>query len=477
MKRNIVILVLAALLVGQAWGQSADPVLMTVAGRDVTRAEFEYSLNKNYDSPSQVTEQEIKDYVDLFVNYRLKVQAALDAKLDTLSSFQQEYRTYRDVQLKPFVYDSLYADSVLHSVYESLKLSVGDSDIVKVSHIMLRVPQNSNIDFANAQKVRIDSIYDALQGDADFAEMAKLYSEDRSTAQQGGELPWIGPAQVIPEFRDAAWALQPGQISKPVLTAAGYHIIYMQERKPLEPFEQKRAELQEQLDKMGLREDAAERMVQRMVAESGGSLNREDVLRQVQAKAEAQKPELKYLIGEYYDGLLLYEASSRMVWQKAADDETGLAAFFQANKDNYKWDAPRFRGYTYRAKSKTTAKQIAKILKSCKADEGLELLKKHLPADTVKTVRVHFGIYKKGDNAVVDYIKFKSRKEPRPNTVLPFYGVVGKLQKQPKDVIDVKAQVVSDYQAQQEKEWIDSLRDKYTYTVDETVLATVNKHD
>ena len=460
-----------------ALAQTGDPVLMTVAGRDITRSEFEYSLNKNYDSPSQVTEQEIKDYVDLFVNYRLKVQAALDAKLDTLSSFKEEFRTYRDVQLRPFVYDTIYADSVLHAVYESMQQSVGDSDIVKVSHILLRVPQNSNIDFVNAQKVRADSIYDALQGGADFAELAKLHSDDRSTAPQGGELPWIGPAQVIPEFRDAAWALQPGQISKPVLTAAGYHIIYMAERKPLEPFEEKRAELQEQLDKMGLHEDAAERMVQRMVKESDGKLTREDVLRQVQAEAEAQKPELKYLIGEYYDGLLLYEASSRMVWQKAADDEAGLAEFFRANKANYKWSAPRFRGYTYRAKSKATAKQIAKILKSCKADEGLEVLKQRLPADTVKAVRVHFGVYKKGDNAVVDYLKFKSGKKPNPNTMLPLYGVVGKILKQPKEVLDVKAQVISDYQAQQEKEWINSLREKYSYTVDEAVLVTVNKHD
>ena len=330
----------------QAVGQAADPVLMRVAGRDVTRAEFEYSLNKNYESPSMVTDQDIKEYVDLFVNYRLKVQAALDARLDTLSSFQQEFRTYRDIQLKPFVYDSLYADSVIHSVYNSLKESVGDSDIVRVSHIMLYVPQNSNIELVNAAKVRIDSIYGALLAGADFAEMARQYSDDKSTAANGGELPWIGPAQVIPEFRDAAWALRQGQMSKPVLTAAGYHIIYMNERKPLEPFEEKRAEIKERLDKMGLQEDAAERMIDRMVRESNGSLTREDVLQQVQAKAVAEKPELRYLIAEYYDGLLLYEASSRMVWQEAANDEAGLNNYFQTNKAKYEWKAPHFRGYT-----------------------------------------------------------------------------------------------------------------------------------
>ena len=455
----------------------SDPVLMTVAGRDVTRSEFEYSLNKNYDSPSQVTEQDIKDYVELFANYRMKVQAALDAKLDTLTSFQTEYRTYRDVQLKPFVYDSLYADSVIRSVYESLKESVGDSDIVRVRHIMLYVPQNSNIEQVNAAKVRIDSIYDALQAGADFAELARQYSEDRGSSIQGGELPWIGPAQVIPEFRDAAWALRPGQTGKPVLTAAGYHIINMLERKPLEPYAEKKAEIQEILDKRGLKEDAAEHMVQRMVRESGGTLTREDVLLQIQAKALAQQPDLKYLIAEYYDGLLLYEASNRMVWEQAANDEAGLAAWFKAHKSDYQWKEPHFRGYTYRTKSKATAKQIARILKKCTADEGVEKLKQVLPADTVQAVRVHFGVYKKGDNAVVDYLKFKNGKQPKPNKVLPFYGAEGKVLKQPKDVIDVRAQVVSDYQAQKEAEWIAGLREKYPYSVNEAVLATVNKHD
>ena len=168
--KRIAIFGLLAVCSLTGWSQQVtDPVLMTVAGREVTRGEFEYSLNKNYESPSQVSEQDIKEYVNLYVNYRMKVQAALDAKMDTLSSFQKEYRTYRDVQLKPFVYDSLYADSIVRNVYDNIKVSVGDSDLVKVSHIMIYVPQNADAGVVDAAKVRIDSIYAALQGGADFA--------------------------------------------------------------------------------------------------------------------------------------------------------------------------------------------------------------------------------------------------------------------------------------------------------------------
>ncbi len=221
MKKALVSFSALVCVLTQICAQTADPVVMRVAGREVARSEFEYSLNKNAESPSAVSDAEIKEYVDLYINYRLKVQAALDAHLDTLTSFQEEYRTYRDAQLRTYVYDSVYADSVAHEVYKTVKESIGDSDIVLVSHILLLVPQNSNITLLDSQKVRIDSIYAALEAGSDFATLARLYSDDTGTKAGGGKLPWIGPSQVIPEFRDAAYALQPGQYGKPVLTPVG----------------------------------------------------------------------------------------------------------------------------------------------------------------------------------------------------------------------------------------------------------------
>lgn len=472
-------LFITALFVGilQVLGQTVDPVIMTIAGRQITRSEFEYSLNKNAESPSAVSEAEIKEYVDLFINYRLKVQAALDAKLDTLTSFKNEYRTYRDTQLKTYVYDSLFADSVARSVYEVLRESVGDSDVVLVSHILLSVPQNSNKSLLDAQKIRIDSIYDALLNGADFASLARQFSDDLGSKAEGGKLPWIGPAQVIPEFRDAAYALMPGTYSKPVLSPVGYHIIFMHDRKRFESYEEKRSELLEALNARGLQEEAAERKINRLVSNSNGNLLREDIMLEIQREAEIANPQLKYLFAEYYDGLLLYEAANRMVWLKSANDEAGLRSFFKDNKDKYRWDVPHMRGYVYRTRSKAMAKKIRKLLKSTKQDEGLAVLKEAIPADSMKFIKVHFGIYKQGDSPEADYLKFKTGKKPKDNKVLPYYGVVGKVLKQPADVIDVKALVVSDYQDLKEKMWVSDLRKKYNYNVDESVLSTVNKHN
>jgi len=100
--------VLAAVPYAETLSQSqSDPIIMTVAGVDVPRSEFEYSYNKN-NTDGVIDKKTVEEYVDLFINYKLKVQAALDAKYDTLSSFKKEFAQYRDQQVLPtFVTDAI----------------------------------------------------------------------------------------------------------------------------------------------------------------------------------------------------------------------------------------------------------------------------------------------------------------------------------------------------------------------------------
>ncbi|MBQ5379999.1 MAG: peptidylprolyl isomerase, partial [Paraprevotella sp.] len=81
--------------------QDNDPIVMRVNGKNVTRSEFEYNYNKN-NNDNVVEKKTIEEYVDLFVNYKLKVEAALDACYDTLSSFKKEFATYRNQQILPY---------------------------------------------------------------------------------------------------------------------------------------------------------------------------------------------------------------------------------------------------------------------------------------------------------------------------------------------------------------------------------------
>ncbi len=475
-KRKIAILFIST-FVSMCVCAQIDPVLMTVAGRDVTRSEFEYSLNKNSVGGKVTSKDEIRKYVDLFVDYRLKVRAALDAKLDTLSSFWKEYRFYRDSQLHSYVYDSTYADSVAHVVYDAVKESVGDSDIVLLSHLFLRIPQNSSENVAELQKARADSLWRALSNGADFAVLVRNFSQDSHSSVTGGKLGWLSPSQMMPEFRDTVYSLVPGHYSRPFASPAGYHIVFVHARKPFGNFAEMRKDILENLNARGLREDAAEHEINRLVQESGGSLSREDIIKKIQDRAERQNPALKYLLAEYYDGLLLYEATNKLVWQRATDDNSGLEKFFNDNKRKYKWESPRFRGYVVKTHSMELLSSVTKILKKCKTDEGLLMLKKLMPTDSLKAMNVHFGIYKAGDNQIVDKEVFGTVNKVKENRLFPFYKVIGKKIKQPKEVVDVKNAVLSDYQIFKEQDWVNSLREKYGFTLNESVLSTVNNHD
>lgn len=469
--------IFACFLLGAGFvcAQSNDPVIMNVAGQDITRSEFEYAFNKNSNGNIVKDSKAIADYVDLFVNYKMKVKAATDAHLDTMSSFIKEYRQYRDLQLKPYVKDENYIDSVARVVYANVKKEVGDSDIIRVAHILVSAPKKAPMYEQIGAKTKIDSIYRALQKGADFAELAKKCSQDYSSVAKGGELPWLGPGSTMPEFEKAAYALQENQMSQPVRTAAGYHIILMKERKKLEPYEVRKPEIVEILKSRGIEDQAMQHKINTMVAQSGGKLTREDIMAQIRQTAEEKDSNLKNLINEYHDGLLLYEASNRFVWKKAAADKDGIANHFKANKKKFAWDKPRFRGFVVMGRHQKLTQDVAKFLKKYTDKKGIDEMEKHFSKDSLKNVSAHFGLFKEGENKRVDVAVYKTGTV-KTNKIFPYYEVVGKLQKQPKSYLDDEAKVTSDYQDMKEKEWVDSLRKKYSYTVNKDVLGTVNNH-
>ena len=110
---------LAAMLLcgGMAYAQQDDPVVMKINGMPILRSEFEYSYNKN-NSDDVIDKKTVDEYVDLFINYKLKVAAAYDAKLDTLGSFKKEFATYRDQEVRPAFVDSTDIMAEAHAIYD-----------------------------------------------------------------------------------------------------------------------------------------------------------------------------------------------------------------------------------------------------------------------------------------------------------------------------------------------------------------------
>lgn len=477
MRRRLATWFCSLCLAGGLYAQgSADPVIMKINGKDVLRSEFEYNFNKN--NGDEVADRKtVDEYVDLFVNYKLKVEAALDGRYDTLTSFRNEFRTYRDQQIRPYLVTPAAEENELRRYYEQMKAAIEPDGLIRASHILVRVPQKASAQEMEAAKARIDSIYAALKGGADFATLAKQCSDDKNSGARGGDLGgWVAKGQTLKEFENVAFALDVNELSEPFQSPLGYHVILLREKKHLDPYETLKPQIQHFLESRGLREHIAGQVVDSLAKASGGKLTAEEVLEQKTAELCGKDQNLKYLIQEYHDGLLLFEISNREVWDKAARDTAGLEAYFRKNRSKYKWDAPRYKGIVYHCSEKDLLKQVRKLLKSVDEDAWVDTLRAVFNQDSLKQIRAEKNLFKKGDDAFVDHLVFKEKKEPQPLEAYPYTDVYGKKLKKPKEWTDVRGEVVSDYQAACEADFVRKLRETYKVEIYKEVLNTVNKH-
>lgn len=206
--------VLAASIVALAKGPS-DPVLMTVAGKDVPLSEFEYLYHKN--NTQQAQPQSIDQYVGMFINYKLKVADAIAAGIDTTAAFREEFTKFRNELAEPYLQDNSVMDYLIQEAYNH-RLSE-----LTVSHIMLQ----------QAQSAEIDSLREVIVSGADtFENVARRYSIDQPSAVRGGLMGEVVPGRYPWAFEKAAYDTKVGEISPVVNSGFGLHIIRVEATKP-----------------------------------------------------------------------------------------------------------------------------------------------------------------------------------------------------------------------------------------------------
>lgn len=457
-----------------AFAQTSDPVIMTINGKPVHRSEFEYSYNKN-NSDGVIDKKTVREYVELFINYKLKVEAALDAHLDTMSSFLREFTTYRNQQIRPSIINDADVEIEARRIYAETQQKIdSNGGIIKPAQILIALKQRTSKAEENCAKIRADSVYRALQHGADFAQLAKNISDDKSSSDKGGELPWLQKGQTFQEFENVAFNLRKGQISLPVLSPIGYHIILMKDRSMFFPYDSVRSDIMRFIDQRSIREKLINARLDTL--SKVRKTTKSEILKDQELLLEQNNPDLKYLIQEYHDGLLLYEISNRVVWDRADKDKTGLENYFRHNKKKYRWEQPRFKGIAYYVKDKSDIKAVRKTVKNLDFDKWGEVLHKTFNSDSVVRVKVEKGIFKQGDNNLVDNEVFDADNVIKPIENYPYFSVYGKKLKAPKTMQDIRPLVIADYQDALEGKWVESLREKYKVTVDKEVLSTVNKH-
>ncbi len=472
MKRIFITLALAAAAF-TARAQE-DPIVMRINGMPVTRSEFEYNYNKN-NSEGVIDKKNVEEYVELFVNYKLKVLAALDDRLDTLSSYQKEFRQYRDQQIRPLLVQDGATEKEYRAYYDGMIARLEGKQLLQPAHILIHLRQDATEEQRAAAKARIDSVYQALKDGADFAELAKQVSQDPGSAGRGGVLPWIGPNQVVKEFEDVAYSLEVDEISEPFLMSFGYDIIKLMGKKDLEPYEELHDMIKKYLDGQGIENHIAQQVLDSIASQDQKSI--EQILDEKTEEFCAKDDELKYLVQEYHDGLLLFEECNQKVWEPAAKDTLALTAYFKKHKKHYAWKEPHFSGMVYYCKQAGDVEAVKKLVKKLPQDKWMTAIRETFNKDSVM-VRMERRVFKKGDNPNVDSLAFKDKSaELKPVKNYPNVGIFGKvLKKGPAVWTDVSSQVVSDYQRLKENEFVAELRKRYTVEIDEEVLKTINNH-
>ena len=479
--RNIFSVALLLFAVTVTAQTNQDPVIMTINGVPVTRSEFEYSYNKN-NSEGVIDKKSVDEYVDLFINYKLKVCAALDEKMDTMASFKSEFATYRDQQIRPTMITDADVEAKAREIYSETQHRVDSlGGLVKPAHILIMARQTASDSEVAAAKAKADSLYNVLKAASFdknlFTELAKKYSDDKGSVKDGGELPWIQNGQTLKEFNEKIFSMQKGETCEPIKTAAGFHIIQLRDKGNFMPYDSVRTSIMHFIEQRGIRNQIINQRLEELAKAQGPEVTAQDVLDQKREQMCAEDSDLKNLIQEYHDGLLLYEISNRNVWDKAAKDEEGLQKFFKKNKKKYAWDEPRFKGIAYRTREVADIEAVKASIKNLPFEKWNEQLRSTFNRDSVLRIRVEKGVFKKGDNPIVDKYEFGTDATIKEMKGYPNTATFGKLIKAPETYTDVRGLVVADYQEQLEAGWVATLRKKYPVTVDKSVLATVNKHN
>lgn len=219
--------VLFALVLSLLWHTSqsqefqspTNDVLFSIGNENITSQEFLNVYRKNnMGKEVDMSEAALRDYLNLYINFRLKVKEAKNLKLDTTPTVRNELSNYRSQLAKGYLTDKEKIDQLTREAYDRMQKEI------KVQHILVRVdPNASAADTLQAYRKAMRLRDRAMKGD--FGTVARDSSEDTSAKENNGELGYITAMQVVYPFETAAYNTPVGKISQPVKTRFGYHII------------------------------------------------------------------------------------------------------------------------------------------------------------------------------------------------------------------------------------------------------------
>jgi peptidyl-prolyl cis-trans isomerase SurA len=643
-KSLVVLSFLVACALNPVLAQDKNATVLTVDGEATSLEEFENIFRKN-NRDSAISQQSLDEYMELFINFKLKVKEAREAGLDTVKKFKTELDGYRNQLARPYLTDTDKLNDLMREAYQnqtqevramhiliktdanatpadtlraynktmairerlmkgedfaSLAKAVSEDPSAKdnggdlgyftafqmvypfekaaydtkvgevsmpvrtrygyhlikvvdkrsargeihVAHIVVK-PKSETDGEANAQ-TKINEIYQkTLTGESTFEDLASKFSDDPTSAKKGGELAWFGTGKMVIEFEDAAYSLKNnGDVSQPFKTSFGWHIVKRLDYKPLPSFESMEKELKNKVSKDSRAEQTRKSFVEKLKKEyaytideaelakivekadsnafegklyvnkkslekplismtgltitvndfnehmrtkgrskptmspadfvktSAFKLGEDKLLQLEDARLEEKHTAFRLLMKEYREGILLFEMTDQMVWSKAVKDTAGLAAYYEANKENFKWPE-RANVIMYTCSSPEIAKKTRKMLN---AGKDKSTIAGELNQESQLNLQVQEGVFAREDNALLDKTTWKVgiSEDVADNGQIVIVQFKEIIPPTIKKLDEARGMITSEYQTYLEQQWISEMRAEHKYQVNKEVLHTIH---
>jgi peptidyl-prolyl cis-trans isomerase SurA len=198
--------------------QDNEKTLLTIGDKKVSLSEFEAIYSKN-NSKEKSTQESINEYLELYIKFKLKVSEAEELGYDTTSTFKNELRGYRSQLAQPYLTDKEVTESLIKEAYDRMKTDV------KASHILVKVDIDADPKDTLAAYTKIMNARKRVIKGEPFENVAKAVSTDPSVKDNGGNLGYFSAFHMVYPFESAGYNTKVGEISMPIRTSFGYHII------------------------------------------------------------------------------------------------------------------------------------------------------------------------------------------------------------------------------------------------------------
>lgn len=203
-----------------------DRTILEIDDEKIYAEEFIHIFNKNSKDAKPSSIDEVNDYMNLFVNFKLKVHEGMAQGLDTTQSFKTEIAGYKKQLSHPYLTDKSIDEQLERESYERMQYDID------ASHILVKVEYGASAEDTLKAWKKINDIYKKLQKGADFEKLVMQYSDDKSKETNKGHLGFRTVFGYVYDFETVMYNTEVGQISKPFKTKYGYHILKVEAKRP-----------------------------------------------------------------------------------------------------------------------------------------------------------------------------------------------------------------------------------------------------